>query len=156
MGEEHALRITRCAGGVAQHRRGSFVYVCPHVAALRCEQCLIIKCLVGSSGYFTHHDALDRRTARLAGRIECKFSDGRVMEEKFAARMLEDEFDLSRGQSHVDRIQHGAERRSREIKFEMPVRIPCQARNAIALRNTAPAKHAIWRSPWFSAAWSSS
>src|SRR5258705_3634823 len=128
MGEEHALRITRCAGGVAQHRRGSFVYVCPHIAALRCEQCLIIKCLVGSSGYSTHHDALDLRTFQLADRIECKFSDGRVMEEKFAARMLEDEFDLSRGQSHVDCIQHGAERRSREIKLEMPVRIPCQAR----------------------------
>src|SRR6266581_4877222 len=141
MGEEHALRVTRCAGGVAQHRSCSFVYVCPDVATLRCEQYLIIKCLVGSSDYFTHHDALDLRTAQLADRIECKFSDGRVMEEKFTARMLEDEFDVSRGQSHVDGIQHGAERRHREIKFEMPVRIPCQARNAIALRNTEPAQH---------------
>src|SRR5712692_9424436 len=141
MGEEHALRIPRCAGGVAQHRRRPFVDVCPHVAALRCEQYLIIKRFVGSSGYFTHHDALDLRTAQLADRIECKFSDGRVMEEKFTARMLEDEFDLSRGQSHVDRIQHSAERRNREIKFEMPVRVPCQARNAIALSNTEPAQH---------------
>src|SRR5216684_2779270 len=124
MREEHALRITRCAGGVAQHRRLSFVYVCPRVAALRCEQYLIIRCFVGSSGYFTHHDALDLRTAQSADRIECKFSDGRVMEEKFTARMLEDEFDLSR-----------------EIKFEMPVRVPCQARNAVALRNTEPAQH---------------
>jgi hypothetical protein len=63
------------------------------------------------------------------------------MEEKFTARMLEDEFDVSRGQSHVDRIQHSAERRNREIKFEMPVRVPCQARNAIAWGNTEPAQH---------------
>ena len=112
MGEEHALRITRCAGGVAQDRRRPFVYVCPRVAALGCEQHLIIKCFVGSSGYFTHHDALDLRTAKLADRIACKFSDGRIMEEKFTARMLEDEFDVSRGQSHVDRIQHSAERRN--------------------------------------------
>src|SRR6266550_571218 len=119
MGEEHALRITRCAGGVAQHRRCSFVYICPCVAALRCEQYLIVKCFVGSSDYFTHHDALDLRTAQLADRIECKFSDGRVMEEKFTARMFEDEFDVSRKQSHVDRIQHSAERRYREIKLEM-------------------------------------
>src|SRR6266550_2843801 len=119
MGEEHALRITRCAGGVAQHRRRSFVHVCPHLAALRCEQDFITKCLVGSSGYSAHHDALDMRTAQLADCIECQFSDGRVMEEKFAARMLKDEFDVSCGQSHVDRIQHGAERRYREIKLEM-------------------------------------
>src|SRR5258705_11991253 len=124
MGEEHALRITRCAGGVAQHRRGSFVYVCPHVAALRCEQCLIIKCLVGSSDYFTHHDALDLRTFQLADRIECKLSDGRVMEEQFAARMLEYEFDLSSGQSHVDCIQHAAARPTPEIKLETTAIMP--------------------------------
>src|SRR5450755_3033114 len=28
-----------------------------------------------------------------------------------------------------------------EIKFEMPVRVPCQARNAIAWGNTEPAQH---------------
>ena len=136
MGEQHALRVARGAGRVAQRRGCPLVEVGPFVVViLRADQVLVAEEFrdrgrrqILARGH--RDEPLDRLELRSELRDQRR---EREIEEKIAVcRVIGDVFDLLGEEARVDRVQHGADAGDAEVELHVAIAVPRERGNAIA------------------------
>ena len=133
---DHALRMSRSAGGVAHAGRGIFVEVLPgEVAVDLADPCFIghrifQRCLWHVRAVGQHDVAFDRGQA--VGELFQKRHEGEIGHHHAVLRVIDDPGDLIGKQTRIDGVIDRADPHDAVPGFEMPPAIPGKRRHAIA------------------------
>ncbi len=142
MAVDHALGIAGGAGGVAHGGGGALVEIGPgELGLFGGEKFFVAEKVVGQAGRIAHDDDVfdGPKVFRDAGerRIErCVDEDDAV----FA--VIDDEGELVREQSDVQRVDDGAHRRNGVVGFEMLLGVPAEGADAISRADAEALKRA--------------
>ena len=131
VGVDHALRLSRGAGGVAHRRRGVFVQqVRKRLGLARGQQRVVVERAGGCCAILRDHDdMLERRTC--GEFLECG-PEHVVHDGDAVACIAGDEGEIIRVEPKVQRVEHQARRGRAEVCFEVPVMVPGERGDAIA------------------------
>ena len=134
--KQHALGVAGGPAGVAERARGPLVELGPPIARVaRLDQLLVAQGVGQLRGHVRavgHHDDVAERRP-IPGELCDQRREGQVAKQRAVLGVVDDVGDLLGEQPRVDGVANSAHRRDAEIKLQVPVVVPRDRRDAVAL-----------------------